>query len=68
MTQMLQDTVAKDALTKKEIKNKSEQNNKRYEAQKSFLTRGPGFQPGLAYSHMQYTPTWAEVQEGGNVA
>ena len=67
MTQMLKDTEAKDAKVREEIKNKEELKTKQFEAEKAFLLRGPGFQPGLVYSQMQYLPTWAEIQEGGNV-
>ena len=67
MTQMLKDTVAKDALVKEDIQNRSELRTKRAKAEKSFLSKGPGFQPGLAYSSMQYNPKWAEVKEGGNI-
>ena len=67
MEKMLKERVAKDASDKEESEARTSGRTKRIEAERSFLTKGPGFRSGLAYSSMLYKPKWAEPNKGGIV-
>ena len=62
---MLGEKVAKDASAKKEAQDRQSGRTNRAEAERSFLTKGPGFRAGLAHSSMLYKPKWAELNKGG---